>query len=107
MASENVKTFTDADFDVSVKEGVVLVDFWAPWCAPCRRLAPTVDQLADDYNGRVTVAKVNIDEHPALAARYGIRSIPTILFIKSGEVVDQVIGAVPKAQIKKKMDANV
>ena len=83
-----------------------MVDFWAEWCAPCRAIAPTLDELARESAGKVSLAKVNIDEHPALAARYGIRSIPTILFIKSGEVVDQVIGAVPKAQIKKKMDAN-
>jgi thioredoxin 1 len=84
-----------------------MVDFWAEWCAPCRAIAPALDELARESAGKVSLAKVNIDEHPALAARYGIRSIPTILFIKSGEVVDQVIGAVPKAQIKKKMDANV
>ena len=84
-----------------------MVDFWAEWCAPCRAIAPALDELARESAGKVSLAKVNIDEHPALAARYGIRSIPTILFIKGGEVVDQVIGAVPKAQIKKKMDANV
>jgi thioredoxin 1 len=88
-------------------EELLMVDFWAEWCAPCRAIAPALDELARESAGKVSLAKVNIDEHPALAARYGIRSIPTILFIKSGEVVDQVIGAVPKAQIKKKMDANV
>ena len=76
MASEKVKTFTDADFEQSVKSGVVLVDFWAEWCAPCRRLAPTVDQLAEDYNGRLTVAKVNIDENPMTPNRFFIRGIP-------------------------------
>ena len=99
---------TDETFDAELGKhsGLLMVDFWAEWCAPCRAIAPTLDELTRESAGKVSLAKVNIDEHPALAARYGIRSIPTILFIKSGEVVDQVIGAVPKAQIKKKMDAN-
>jgi len=94
------------DAEMGKHEELLMVDFWAEWCAPCRAIAPALDELARESAGKVSLAKVNIDEHPALAARYGIRSIPTILFIKSGEVVDQVIGAVPKAQIKKKMDAN-
>ena len=100
---------TEETFDAEMgkHDELLMVDFWAEWCAPCRAIAPTLDELARESAGKVSLAKVNIDEHPALAARYGIRSIPTILFIKSGEVVDQVIGAVPKAQIKKKMDANV
>ena len=100
---------TEETFDAEMgkHEELLMVDFWAEWCAPCRAIAPALDDLARESAGKVSLAKVNIDEHPALAARYGIRSIPTILFIKSGEVVDQVIGAVPKAQIKKKMDANV
>ena len=101
--------FTEDTFDAEMgkHEELLMVDFWAEWCAPCRAIAPALDELARESAGKVSLAKVNIDEHPALAARYGIRSIPTILFIKSGEVVDQAIGAVPKAQIKKKMDANV
>ena len=100
---------TEETFDAEMgkHEELLMVDFWAEWCAPCRAIAPALDELARESAGKVSLAKVNIDEHPALAARYGIRSIPTILFIKSGEVVAQVIGAVPKAQIKKKMDANV
>ena len=100
---------TEETFDAEMgkHEELLMVDFWAEWCAPCRAIAPALDELARESAGKVSLAKVNIDEHPALAARYGIRSIPTILFIKSGAVVDQVIGAVPKAQIKKKMDANV
>jgi thioredoxin 1 len=100
---------TEETFDAEMgkHEELLMVDFWAEWCAPCRAIAPALDELARESAGKVSLAKVNIDEHPALAARYGIRSIPTILFIKGGEVVDQVIGAVPKAQIKKKMDANV
>ena len=100
---------TEETFDAEMgkHEELLMVDFWAEWCAPCRAIAPALDELARESAGKVSLAKVNIDEHPSLAARYGIRSIPTILFIKSGEVVDQVIGAVPKAQIKKKMDANV
>ena len=108
MAAENVQTFTDGNFDDSVlKSGApVMVDFWAEWCAPCRAIAPTLEELVREGNGNITLAKVNVDEQPALAARYGIRSIPTILFVKGGQVLDQVIGAVPKAQLKKKLDAN-
>ena len=98
---------TEASFDTEVgrHKEVLMVDFWAEWCAPCRAIAPTLEELARDSAGKVSLAKVNVDEHPGLAARYGVRSIPTILFMKDGTVVDQVIGAVPKAQLKKKLDA--
>src|SRR5918995_4503717 len=99
MASEKVKTFTDADFDQSTKTGVVLVDFWAEWCAPCRRLAPTVDQLADEYNGRLTVAKVNIDENPMTPNRFFIRGIPTLLLFKNGELKETVVGLAAKVDL--------
>ncbi len=84
-------------------EGVMLVDFWAEWCGPCRAIGPVLEDLARSSNGTVTLAKVNVDENPGLAARYGIRSIPTILFVKDGKVRDQVVGAVPKAQIQAKL----
>jgi thioredoxin 1 len=98
---------TEATFDAEMgkHQEVLMVDFWAEWCAPCRAIAPTLDDIARESADKVSLAKVNVDNEPALAARYGIRSIPTILFIKGGAVVDQVIGAVPKAQIKKKLDA--
>jgi thioredoxin 1 len=98
---------TEATFDNEVKthQEVLMVDFWAEWCAPCRAIAPTLEELSRESSGKVSLAKVNVDENPGLAARYGIRSIPTILFMKGGAVVDQVIGAVPKAQLKKKLDA--
>jgi len=98
-------TETSFDDEVAKHKEVLMVDFWAEWCAPCRAIAPTLDELARESAGRVSLAKVNVDEHPALAARYGIRSIPTILLMKHGAVVDQVIGAVPKSQLKKKLDA--
>jgi thioredoxin 1 len=98
---------TEASFDAELGKHpeALMVDFWAEWCAPCRAIAPTLEELARESAGRVSLAKVNVDEQPGLAARYGIRSIPTILFVKGGKVVDQVIGAVPKAQLKKKLDA--
>ncbi len=107
MASEKVKTFTDADFEQSTKNGVVLVDFWAPWCAPCRRLAPTVDQLADEYNGRLTVAKVNIDENPITPNRFFIRGIPTLLLFKNGELKETVVGLAAKGDLVRAIDKHV
>src|SRR4029453_17564827 len=92
MASEKVKTFTDADFEQSIKSGVVLVDFWAEWCAPCRRLAPMVDQLAEDYNGKVTVAKMNNDDNPNTPTRFMVRGIPTLLLFKDGVLKETIVG---------------
>ncbi|HJR01721.1 MAG TPA: thioredoxin [Methylomirabilota bacterium] len=84
-------------------EGVLMVDFWAEWCGPCRAIGPVLEDLAKSSGGTVSLAKVNVDENPGLAARYGIRSIPTILFVKDGKVRDQVVGAVPKTQIQAKL----
>ncbi len=83
----------------------VLLDFWAEWCGPCRMVGPIVDELAQDFEGKFVVAKVDVDESPATAAKYGIRNIPTIIFLKNGEVVDKQVGAVPKAAIAEKMNA--
>jgi thioredoxin 1 len=98
-------TETNFDAELTKHSEVLMVDFWAEWCAPCRAIAPMLEELARDSAGKVTLAKVNIDDHPALAARYAIRSIPTVLFVRGGKVLDQVVGAVPKAQLKKKLDA--
>jgi thioredoxin 1 len=108
MASENIHYATDSSFDELVKSQTpVLVDFWAEWCAPCRRIAPTVEALATDYIGKLTVAKMNVDENPAIPMRLGIRSIPTLLLFKGGAVVDTVIGAVDKDTIRKMVDKHV
>lgn len=107
MADASTVHLTEQTFDetLSTHEGLLMVDFWAEWCGPCRAIAPVLDELVRESSGRVTLAKVNVDENPGLAARYGIRSIPTILLLKQGKVVDQVIGAVPKPRIKEKLDA--
>lgn len=98
----NEKNYDEA---LVAAEGVLMVDFWAEWCGPCRAVSPILEDLARSSKSAVTLAKVNVDENPGLAARYGIRSIPTILFVKDGKVRDQLIGAVPKPQIQKKLDA--
>lgn len=109
MADATTVHLTEGNFDEALAEheGLLMVDFWAEWCAPCRVIAPVLEELARESAGRVTLAKVNVDENPGLAARYGVRSIPTILFVKNGKVADQVVGAVPKAKIKDKLDVLV
>jgi len=107
MASENVKTLTDADFGESVKNGVVLVDFWATWCAPCRRLAPIVDQLAAEYNGKLTVAKVDIDENPMTPSKFMVRGIPTLLLFKDGDLKETVVGLETKDRLAQLIDKHL
>jgi thioredoxin 1 len=107
MADGTALQLTEQNFDetLAAHSEVLMVDFWAEWCGPCRALAPVLDDLTKESAGCITLAKVNVDENPGLAARYGIRSIPTVLFVKDGKVADQIIGSVPKAKIKEKLDA--
>jgi len=95
----------NSNFDATVAEGVTMVDFWAPWCGPCRMIAPVVEELAEDFDGKATIAKVNTDEEQEIAVKYGIRSIPSILFFKNGEVVDQMVGASSKDAFAEKINA--
>jgi thioredoxin 1 len=95
----NLVELTVADFDGQVKAGVTLVDFWAPWCGPCRMQAPILDKLAPKVAGKATIAKVNVDEAPEIAARYGVRSIPTLILFKDGQVVQQFVGVQPEAKL--------
>ncbi len=100
--SDDLFDVTDSSFESAVlgSDKPVLVDFWAEWCAPCRALAPIVAEVAGEYGGKVRIAKINVDDNPATPGKYGVRGIPTLILFKDGEVVDQVVGAVPKSQIK-------
>jgi thioredoxin 1 len=104
MASDKVKTFTDSNFDAETKQGLVLVDFWAEWCGPCRRLAPTVDALASEFDGRVTVAKLNVDENPNVPGRFAVRGIPTLLLFKEGQLAETIVGLAAKEDIAKMLE---
>ncbi len=105
-----VLNVTDGDFTEKIEDadGLAIVDFWAEWCGPCKIVGPIVEQLAEDFEDRgLVVGKVDVDSNPQTASRFGVRSIPSILFFKGGELVDSVIGAVPKAQLQKKIEAHL
>ncbi len=103
----NLITITDENFatEVEAAEGLTMIDFWAVWCGPCRMIAPIVEQLADEYTGRVRVAKLDVDSNPRTTTRFNVRSIPSILFFKDGALVDTVVGAYPRATLQQKIEA--
>ncbi|QYY35544.1 thioredoxin [Ruficoccus sp. ZRK36] len=109
MASEKIQNLDNDSFDAAVSEAStpVLVDFWAPWCGPCKAIAPILDELADELDGKVSICKVDVDSNGDLAGKFNVRAIPTILIFKGGEVVDQVVGMTSKADLTSKLQAQL
>jgi len=107
--NENVRELTTDNWETEVlqSEEPVLVDFWAEWCPPCRAIAPTIDELATEFSGRVKVGKLDVDSHDQIAGRYGVRSIPTLLVFAKGQVVEQRVGALPKSELVKLLDGQL
>jgi thioredoxin 1 len=106
MASDKVTHVTDSSFEQEVLKAStpVLIDFWAPWCAPCRAIAPIVDEVAGEYEGRLKVVKVNVDDNPMTPARFGVRGIPNLVIVKAGQVKEQIVGAVAKQHLVRAVD---
>ena len=104
--SENVYEFTDQNFESDVQKSdlPVLVDFWAVWCGPCKAIAPILEEVAAEYKGKIKVGKVDVDQNQNSAMKFGVRSIPTLLILKNGEVVNQIVGSVPKSEVSEKLD---
>lgn len=107
--SEKIAQLTAQNFKSTVGSSTtpVLIDFWAPWCGPCKAIAPILEELATEFDGKLTIAKVNIDDHGEVASEYGIRAIPTMLLFKGGQVVEQLVGMMPKASLKTKLAAHI
>ncbi len=101
MANEKVIHVSDSDFDSKILKNELpcLLDFWAPWCGPCKAIGPVIDELANEFEGKIQIAKMNVDDNPATPGKYGVRAIPTLILVKDGELVDQITGAVGKAQL--------
>ena len=98
--SDLVAHITDADFPTTIAQGVTLVDFWAPWCGPCKMIAPILDELAGEMQGQARIVKINVDDNPEVAGQFGIMSIPTLMLFKDGKLVDKMVGGQPKPQLK-------